>query len=105
MNLIKKDGAIVNGANVPEQLRTKEFAEAYAFYIQYMKENYSRWPTSTATLMDFHKLKELQDKGNCPIEVIKQTIQGRNKSFYPIRDFRKPEEVKTDRQRHMEAFE
>lgn len=105
MNLIKKDGAIVNGANVPEELRSQEFARAYAFYVQYMKENWNRWPTSTATMMDFHKLKELAMEGNDPVEVIKQTIQGRNKSFYPIRNFERKTETKTDRQRHMEAFE
>lgn len=103
MNLIKQNGAIVNGVQVPEQLKGKEFAEAYAFYIEYMKENYSRWPTSTATAMDFQKLKELHAEGNDPIEVIKQTVQGRNKSFYPVRNFNKSDKSKLSS--HLEAFE
>ena len=104
MNLVKKNNSIVNGVCVPEQLKSEEFAQAYAFYIEYMKQSYNRWPTSTATAMDFQVLKELMETGNDPIKVIKQTIQARNKSFYPLRNFKQDKE-KTDRQRHMEAFE
>lgn len=79
----------VNGCPVPKSLQDESIIDAYNFYCQYMKENYSRWPTSTTTQMDLHKLTELQHKGHDPVAVISQTIQSRNKSFYELKGFGK----------------
>ena len=83
----KKERTRVNGCPVPESLQKPEIVKAYQTYCQYMRENYNRWPTSTTTQMDLQKLVELQADGNDPVKVIQQTIQARNKSFYPLRDY------------------
>ncbi len=83
---LSENGSLVNGVIIPEPLEdVPNISEAYAYYCQYMKENYNRWPTSTTTQMDLQKLVELRKQGNDPVEVIKQTIHAKNKSFYPIR--------------------
>lgn len=79
----------INGCPVPESLQRTEVVKAYEFFCKYMKENFNRWPTLTTTQMDLHKLAELQHKGNDPVKVIMQTVQGRNKSFYELRNFSK----------------
>lgn len=82
------DAVRVNGVLVPEPLlRHDRFVDAYEFYCQYMKENYNRWPTSTTTQMDLFNLAELKKDGNDPVAVIMQTVQARNKSFYPLKRF------------------
>lgn len=91
----KTKGARVNGCPVPSSLQQPEIVEAYQTFCQYLKENFSRWPTSTTTQIDLQKLAELQSAGNDPVKVIQQTIQARNKSFYPLRDFDKNSEKQT----------
>ena len=85
----KRKGARVNGCPVPDSLQQPEIVEAYQLYCNYMKENWHRWPTSTTTQMDLAKLQELQASGNDPVKVIQQTIHGRNKSFFELRNFQK----------------
>jgi hypothetical protein len=85
----------VNGCPVPENLQKEGVIKAYKLYLKYMQENYSRWPTSTTTEMDLHKLSKLAEEGNDPEKVIEQTIQGRNKSFFRLRDKKFTNQTKT----------
>ena len=86
---LNKKHARVNGCPVPDSLQQPQIVEAYQLYCNYMKENWHRWPTSTTTQMDLAKLQELQASGNDPVKVIQQTIHGRNKSFFELRNFQK----------------
>lgn len=80
--------ARVNGVPIPENLAEIEgFREKYEFYCKYVQENYNHWPTTTTTEVDLNKLSELARQGHPPTQVIDQTIQARNKSFYPLREF------------------
>lgn len=87
---VSEDGTRVNGVQIPGPLMDCEnIGAAYQYYCEYIKENYQRWPTLTTTQMDLQTLVELQEQGNDPIAVIKQTIHGKNKSFFKLRgDFK-----------------
>lgn len=77
----------LNECPLPEELNTPEFVEMYTKYCDYMQESQNRVPISVASEIDFHKLLEIKkEHGDDPVQVIIQTIQGRNKSFFPLRD-------------------
>jgi hypothetical protein len=78
-----------------ESEHTKETIKETKQKKERTRNGFSRWPTSTTTEMDLHKLSKLAEEGNDPEKVIEQTIQGRNKSFFRLRDKKFTNQTKT----------
>ncbi len=87
----KKNGPPrINGCPVPDELAEVDgFTERFEFYLEYLKENSSSFPSAKVVELKLEKLAYLQRQGNYPVAVINQTIDGMNKSFYPLRNFEK----------------
>lgn len=97
--------ARVNGVPVPGELgKVDGFVEMYGKYCEYMKQQHHSWPNHFATETDFQLLLELKEKGNDPVKVIRQTIQGRNKSFFPLRDFKSGEDAPAQKRKSHQEF-
>lgn len=102
---LTKESARVNGVPVPGELgQVDGFVEMYEKYCEYMKQQHHSWPNHFATETDFQLLLELSSQGNDPIKVIRQTIQGRNKSFFPLRDFKSGEDPPAQKRKSHQEF-
>lgn len=77
----------INNTPLPEAFQNKKFVDQYRKYMEYMKTaKWSTVVTPAKTEQDVIELFRLFQQGNDPVAVIRQTIIGDNKSFYPLKE-------------------
>lgn len=65
---------------------TEGFSETFLDYWESRKENYNHWPKEVTVKECYRRLEELREKGNNPVEVLRQAIRSGGKELYPARD-------------------